>query len=318
MSTLPRPPRLILLAPMEGVPDHSLRDVITRVGGIDRCVSEFIRITDQLLPARVFTRLMPELLHGSRTPAGTPVRAQLLGSDVACLADNAALLATLGPAGIDLNFGCPAKTVNRHRGGAVLLDEPGLVHDIVAAVRRAVPAHMPVSAKMRLGHRDESRMLECAQAIASAGADELVVHARTKLHGYRPPAYWDRIANIREAVPGVTVIANGEVWDAQDAERCLRESGCDALMLGRGLVSDPGLALTLRGAAAPGWRELLPLLGLYRRLIAPRVAPRHQGGRLKQWLNLLRRRHVQAQAGYEAVRRLSDPMDIERCLLGMT
>jgi tRNA-dihydrouridine synthase C len=84
---------------MEGLLDHSLRDVITRVGGIDRCVSEFIRITDQLLPARVFTRIVPELLHGSRTAAGVPVRPQLLGSDPACLADNAALLA-LGPEGL--------------------------------------------------------------------------------------------------------------------------------------------------------------------------------------------------------------------------
>src|SRR5882724_4560398 len=89
----------LLLAPMEGLLDHSLRDVITRVGGIDLCVSEFIRITDQLLPARVFTRIVPELLQGGRTDAGTPVRAQLLGSDPACLADNAARLASLGPAG---------------------------------------------------------------------------------------------------------------------------------------------------------------------------------------------------------------------------
>ena len=107
----------ILLAPMEGLLDASLRDVLTRLGGIDRCVSEFIRITDRLLPERVFRRLMPELANASRTPSGVPVRAQLLGSDPACLADNAALLATLGPEGIDLNFGCPAKTVNRHRGG---------------------------------------------------------------------------------------------------------------------------------------------------------------------------------------------------------
>ncbi|MFN8895220.1 MAG: tRNA-dihydrouridine synthase, partial [Betaproteobacteria bacterium] len=104
----PRPPRLILLAPMEGVLDHSLRDVLTRVGGIDRCVSEFIRVTDRLLPARVFLRLMPELRHGSRTPAGVPVRAQLLGSDPAVLADNAARLAELGAEGVALNFGCPA------------------------------------------------------------------------------------------------------------------------------------------------------------------------------------------------------------------
>ncbi len=313
LMTTNHAPRLILLAPMEGVLDHDLRDVITRVGGIDRCVSEFIRVTDQLLPARVFTRLMPELRRGSRTPAGVPVRAQLLGSDPACLAENAARLAELGPAGIDLNFGCPAKVVNRHRGGAVLLDEPELVHRIVAAVRRAVPASMPVSAKMRLGHRDESRMLDCARAIESAGAAELVVHARTKLHGYRPPAYWARIAEIRAAVQ-MPVVANGEVWTVDDAARCLAESGCDALMLGRGLVSDPGLALAIRGLARPGWDELRPLVSLYGRLIEPRVAPRHRGGRIKQWLNMLRRRFEGAQQAYERVRGLQDAAEIERCL----
>ncbi|MEO6321507.1 MAG: tRNA-dihydrouridine synthase, partial [Polaromonas sp.] len=104
----------ILLAPIEGLLDFVLRDILTRVGGIDRCVSEFIRITDQLLPERVFTRIVPELLSGGRTLAGVPVRAQLLGSDPVCLAENAARLAELGPAGIDLNFGCPAKIVNRH------------------------------------------------------------------------------------------------------------------------------------------------------------------------------------------------------------
>lgn len=306
----PAAPRLVLLAPMEGVLDHSLRDVISRVGGIDRCVSEFIRITDQLLPARVFTRLMPELLNGSRTPAGTPVRAQLLGSDPACLADNAARLAGLGPAGIDLNFGCPAKVVNRHRGGAVLLDEPELVHRIVAAVRRAVPPHIPVSAKMRLGHRDEALMLDNARALAAGGVDELVVHARTKLHGYRPPAYWDRIAHIRAAV-AVPVVANGEVWTVDDARRCMAESGCDALMLGRGLLADPGLALALRGANPPPWDALLPLVLHYARLIEARVAARHRGGRIKQWLNMLRRRHAGAEEAYQAVRTLNDAGEIQ-------
>ena len=306
---------LILLAPMEGLLDHSLRDTLTRVGGVDRCVSEFIRITDQLLPARVFTRVVPELLSGGRTAAGTPVRPQLLGSDPVCLAENAARLAELQPAGIDLNFGCPAPTVNRHRGGAVLLDEPDLVHAIVAAVRRAVPAHIAVSAKMRLGHRDDSRMLDCAHAIASAGASELVVHARTKLHGYRPPAYWDRIASIRAAVP-ISVVANGEVWTVDDARRCLAESGCDALMLGRGIVADPGLALALRGAAAPAWTELLPLVAHFWQRIASHVAPRHRAGRLKQWLNLLRRRHPQAQAAFDMVRETNDPTEVSARLFG--
>ena len=80
--------------------------------------------------------------------------------------------------------------VNRHGGGAALLDEPETIFAIVSAVRRAVPVHMPVSAKMRLGFNDDSRAEECAQAIADGGADELVVHARTKAHAYSPPAYW--------------------------------------------------------------------------------------------------------------------------------
>ncbi len=299
----------ILLAPMEGLLDASLRDVLTRIGGIDRCVSEFIRITDRLLPERVFLRLMPELAHGSRTPAGVAVRAQLLGSDPACLADNAARLATLGPEGIDLNFGCPARTVNRHRGGAVLLDEPALLQAIVGAVRRAVPAQLPVSAKMRLGNQDEACMLDAARAIADGGACELVVHARTRAQGYRPPAFWDRIAHIRQAV-AIPVIANGEIWTPEDALRCQAESGCSGVMLGRGAVADPGLAWAIRSPLAPelAWETLLPLLATYWGLIARHMAPRHRAGRIKQWLNLLRRRYPEAQSAYAAVRLLNDPV----------
>ncbi|HNE72149.1 MAG TPA: tRNA-dihydrouridine synthase, partial [Giesbergeria sp.] len=148
----------LLLAPMEGLLDFVLRDVLTRIGGVDRCVSEFIRVTGTLLPDRVFLRHVPELQTGGRTLSGVPVRAQLLGSDPACMADNAAHLASLGPEGIDLNFGCPAKTVNRHGGGAALLQEPERIAAVVAAVRRAVPAHLPVSAKMRLGFNDTGLM----------------------------------------------------------------------------------------------------------------------------------------------------------------
>lgn len=309
---------------MEGLLDFVLRDVLTRVGGVDRCVSEFIRITHTLLPDRVFVRHVPELLNGGCTFSGVPVRPQLLGSDPVCLAENAARLAALGPHGIDLNFGCPAKVVNRHGGGAALLDEPELLHRIVAAVRRAVPAHMPVSAKMRLGFDDDSRAEECARAIADGGACELVVHARTKAHGYRPPAYWERIADIRAAV-GIVVVANGEIWTVADALRCREVSGCDALMLGRGMVADPGLALGIRCAvaanAAPtsapedvSWQALLPLIADFWQLVRQRLARRQQAGRLKQWLNLLRRRYPQAQAAFEALRTEDEPARIDEWL----
>ena len=313
---------MILLAPMEGLLDHMLRDVLTRVGGIDRCVSEFIRITDQLLPRRVFTRIVPELLDGGRTPAGVPVRAQLLGSDPTCMAENAARLAELNPAGIDLNFGCPAKCVNRHRGGAVLLDEPELIAEIVGAVRRAIPADMPLSAKMRLGFMDSSRTLECALAMTESGAQELVIHARTKADGYKPPAYWDRIAHVREALaPTVAVVANGEVWTVEDAQRCLRESGCDALMLGRGMVANPGLALAVRGQAGPGaagldWPALQPLMFQFWQQVRAHVQPKHQAGRLKQWLHYLRRHYPEAGDAYLQVRTLNAPGEIEQAYFG--
>ena len=310
----------LLLAPMEGLLDFTLRDILTRTGGVDRCVSEFIRVTGTLLPDRVFTRVVPELNRGSRTPAGVPVRPQLMGSDAVCLAENAAKLAALRPAGIDLNFGCPAKVVNRHGGGAALLDDPELVARIVGAVRRAVPADVPVSAKMRLGVNDASRAIECALAIEASGADELVVHARTKLDGYRPPAYWEHVAGIRAAV-AIPVIANGEIWSVADAQRCRAVSGCDALMIGRGMVCDPGLALAIKanaalppshqidaGAVGLPWHELLPLIRDFWRLVAAHIEPRARAGRLKQWLNYLRRRHPQAAAAFALVRTINDPL----------
>ena len=308
---------------MEGLLDFVLRDILTRSGGIDRCVSEFIRVTNTLLPARTFERIVPELHNGGRTFAGVPVRPQLLGSDPACLADNAAVLAGLGPFGVDLNFGCPAKVVNRHGGGAALLEDPELLSRIVGAVRRAVPAHMPVSAKMRLGLHDDTRAEECALALQEGGADELVVHARTRADAYRPPAYWARVADIC-AVVKIPVIANGEIWNVADALRCRELSGCHSLMLGRGMVTDPGLALAI-AAHRPGslldsgtvqapqipWQALLPLMADFWQLVRSRLDRKKQAGRLKQWLNFLRQRYSEAEAAYLELRTVNEAQQID-------
>jgi tRNA-dihydrouridine synthase C len=280
-------------------------------------------VTDAVLPKRAFYRVVPELLNESKTHAGVPVRTQLLGSDPEILAANAARLAKLNPAGIDLNFGCPAKTVNRHRGGAVLLDEPELVGQIVAAVRRAVPSNVPVSAKMRLGFNDDLRAEDCAQAIEAAGADQLVVHARTKAHGYRPPAYWDRIADLRQSVK-LPMVANGEIWTVADAIRCREVTGCNDIMIGRGMVNNPGLALEIKfhDAQAQGmsladmpqkfsWQQLWPLLSVFWRRMSLHVAPRHRSGRLKQWLNYLRRHYPEAQQAFDTLRLVQDPKVLE-------
>ena len=300
----------LILAPMEGLADDILRGVLTRAGRYDWCVTEFVRVTGTLLPRKRFTRVSPELLNGARTAAGTPVRVQLMGSDPACLAENAARLAELAPAGIDLNFGCPAPLVNRHRGGAALLNEPELLHDIAAAVRSAVPPGLTFSAKMRLGIDDTARALDCARALADGGAQELVVHARTKSDGYRPQVRWEWVARIREAV-AVPVIANGEVWNVAGWRAIRAATGCDDVMLGRGAVADPFLAERICGARAElpdeyDWRALQPLIADYWSQVLEKLVPRHAPGRLKQWLGLLRRRYAGAETLYRRVRELND------------
>jgi tRNA-dihydrouridine synthase C len=301
----------IALAPMEGFVDDILRDVLTRVGGLDWCVTEFIRVNSQLLPPAVFLRHAPELTHGSRTRAGTSMRVQLLGSDPACLADNAALACTLGAPVIDLNFGCPARTVNNSRGGAVLLKEPELLRRIVEAVRRAVPAHIPVTAKMRLGYDTTDSALPCAQALAAGGAAQIVVHARTKTDGYKPPAHWEWIARVQDAVR-VPVFANGEIWDVADWRRCRAVCGVEDLMLGRGLIARPDLARQIAAARAGrecapmSWAEVRPLVEDFwlqaRRKLGPGYAP----GRLKQWLRALARNYPEAATLFAQARRETD------------
>ena len=337
----------LLLAPMEGLTDFHMRDVLTRLSRYDWCVTEFIRVTDHVHPARLFFHACPELLNDGRTAAGTPVHVQLLGSDVEMLAANAALAVTLGAPAIDLNFGCPAKKVNNHGGGAVLLDTPEAVHAIVAAVRRAVPAHIPVSAKMRLGVKDRSRMIENAQGIEAAGAQWLTVHARTKEDGYRPPAHWEAIAEIRAQV-NMRVIANGEIWTPEDAQRCRDISGCDDLMLGRGAVTRPDLAGLVRGdGKALSWPEAVvaQLQFLAHMESATRVravpstlvlaaegAPLQPGitpfsgeetgrwtergavGRYKQWLGMQTRGYAEAVPVFEQVKRLKTLTEIRRVL----
>jgi len=308
----------ILLAPMEGLADDVLRDVLTRIGGYDWCVCEFIRVSDSVLPNRAFRRVCPELLNGGRTVAGTPVRVQLMGCDPDILAANAERLAALRPAGIDLNFGCPAPLVNKKRGGAALLDEPELLARITAAVRQVVPAGMPYTAKMRLGISDPGRAVECAQALASGGIDELIVHGRTKVDFYRPPARYEWIARVREAVT-VPVIANGEVWTRDDYRRCRAETGCADVMLGRGAIADPLLVRRLRGqlgdATAGEWAAvMLPLLADFWAAVRAKVQPRQAPGRLKQWLGLLRRRWPEAEALHTRIRPLARAEEIDAVL----
>lgn len=311
----------LILAPMEGLADDVLRAVLTSAGGYDWCVTEFVRVTTTVLPHSCFTRLSPELKQGSRTASGTPVRIQLLGSDPHVMAANAAHLALLHPAGIDLNFGCPTPLVNRNRGGAALLDNPELLQRIAGAVRQAVPREIPVTAKMRLGIEDTDRALDCALALEAGGMQELVVHARTRADGYRPLVRWEWVARIREAVK-LPVIANGEVWNVADYRRICAATGCTDVMLGRGAVADPLLARRIRDGGEDqttdaDWEELRGMIAEFWMRVQQKLPPHQSPGRLKQWLGMVQRSYPQAAVLYGEIRELRRAVEVNAMMHGV-
>ncbi|WFF38766.1 tRNA-dihydrouridine synthase [Moraxella nasibovis] len=310
----PHPVRL--LAPMEGLTDPLMRKILTQIAfdlgrPYDWAVSEFIRVTHYPLPAHAFLKSVPELLTDGKTTSGTPVHIQLLGNNPQTMAESALVAVELGAKAIDLNFGCPAKTVNNHKGGSVLLDEPEILYAIISAVRKAVPAHIPVSAKIRLGYTDTSKMSEIGQAVKQANASWLTIHARTKIDGYKPPAYWEKIEPFTHL--GLPIIANGEIWNADHAKRCTEQSATPHLMLGRGAVTRPDLIANIHHGATLDWQGLVPY-----QLDFLNDDTDNQGGlvgRYKQWLGMLTKGYIEADELWQDIKRLKTKGDIIHALM---
>ncbi|MCW8930912.1 MAG: tRNA-dihydrouridine synthase [Gammaproteobacteria bacterium] len=317
----------IILAPMDGLTDVYARELLTGIGGYDLCVTEFLRVTNTLFPSRVFYRRFPELKQDfkhnlenkhqstiSCTKSGTPIFLQLLGSDHIAMAENAAKAVDLGVKGIDINFGCPSKTVNKSHGGASLLKYPKQINQIVTSVRQAVPDNISVTAKMRLGFNDQSLAHDNALAIQSGGANWVTVHARTKKDGYRPPAYWDALAPISELL-NIPVIANGEIWSVDDFFNCKKRSGCEDVMLGRGAMVTPDLALQIKDALENkkntplNWPEVCIILDkLYFLMMSnPDLNERYIAPRLKLWVKWLMPNYSQAEELFPHLKLIKDP-----------
>jgi tRNA-dihydrouridine synthase C len=283
----------LVLAPMEGVTDAPMRAVLGESGAFTFAVTEFLRVAQTVLPRHVFHRHVPELLTGARTPTGLPVQVQLLGGDPGRVAASAVVAVSAGATAIDLNFGCPAPTVNSHDGGASLLRQPCRVRAVVAAVRAALPLAIPVSAKMRLGWDSTDAVFENAAMAADGGADWLTVHARTRTQGYAPPVFWPVVGRVREMV-SIPVVANGDIQSLADFRRCRDETGCRHYMLGRGALADPRLAVGVArelGLLPPGPDPDADWAGPLRKLVErtaghPEYRPDKTVRRLKQWLKM--------------------------------
>ena len=317
----------LLLAPMQGLTDAPMRAFQGESGAFTFAVSEFLRVNADIPPPKVFRRHVPELLEGARTRSGMPVQVQLLGGDAGRMAESAGAACAAGARAIDINFGCPAPTVNRHDGGATLLKHPKRIREIVGAVRAALPAHVPVSAKLRLGWDTPDVVLENADMAAEGGAAWLTIHGRTRAQGYTPPAYWGPIGEVRARL-GIPVVANGDIWTVADLRRCREETGCVHFMLGRGALADPRLpcAAARELGLAPGGPDDAPeapfdWLPPLRRLVAltemleGRLTPQ-MVCRLKQWLNIAR--HRGTFTAFDAVKRTRSLEELFGALCGET
>ena len=236
----------LALAPMEGVSDAHVRELLSGLGSMDACVTEFVRVTDRPVSRSVLARLCPELMTAGRTSSGTVVIVQLLGGDPDPVAESARRAYAMGALAIDLNFGCPARRVNGRDGGATLLRCPGRLVNILLATREALPPTVPVSAKIRLGYENPDDVVTLAQAAEAGGAAWVTIHGRTKVQMYEGHADWVRIGRAREAV-GIPVVANGDVVDPTSLRRCLAAPGANAVMVGRGAFQTPNLFRWLRG-----------------------------------------------------------------------
>ncbi|QBM24149.1 tRNA dihydrouridine(16) synthase DusC [Citrobacter arsenatis] len=305
----------VLLAPMEGVLDSLVRELLTEVNDYDLCITEFVRVVDQLLPAKVFHRLCPELHNNSRTTSGTRVRIQLLGQYPQWLAENAARAVELGSYGVDLNCGCPSRLVNGSGGGATLLKDPELIYRGAKAMREAVPDHLPVTVKVRLGWDNSDRQFEIADAVQQAGASELAVHGRTKEQGYKAEHInWQAIGEIRQRLT-IPVIANGEIWDWQSAQDCMAISGCDSVMIGRGALNIPNLSRVVKyNEPRMPWPDVVKLLQKYTRLEKQGDTGLYHVARIKQWLGYLRKEYSEATALFQDIRALNNSPDIARAI----
>ncbi|MBK7876999.1 MAG: tRNA-dihydrouridine synthase family protein [Planctomycetes bacterium] len=265
-----------LLAPMEGVTDPCFRDLVLArnapeaLGG---AFTEFARVVQVALPRRSLREHL-----GARRFA-QPVGLQLMGSDTELVAESARRAEEVGAPLVDLNFGCPAKGALRGCAGSSLLRDPSAVERLVRAAVGAVE-RVPVSAKIRAGYDDDSRLEELARAAENGGASLLTVHCRTKAELYCDEVDWTRLARAASAV-SIPVCGNGGVRTHTDFERLRRETGCAYAMVGRAALGDPWIFSGARVTAADAARFLLDYAEVLR---AEHVSARGAAGRVKQLL----------------------------------
>lgn len=271
----------LFLAPMEGVGDHVFRLAMNSIGGFDEAVTEFIRV-----PANAHIKSLAKV-YNSKELLPTPLAAQIMGSDLGLMADMARELEKRGAPRIDINCGCPSNIVTGRGAGSSLLKDPDFLHRVADSVVKAVS--VPVTVKMRSGFEDISLFRENLLAAEESGIRFLTLHPRTKVDGYGPPAKWELIAEAKSILK-IPLVGNGDILTSDDALKMLRETKCDALMIGRGAAINPFIFHEIRARFSENsyeakWSALIRYFEIYLSQISPDMPNRNKINKMKQILS---------------------------------
>ncbi len=287
----------LILAPMEGVGDRSFRKAIATIGGFDEAVRDFMRV-----PSNAHVKSLAKDYHADEI-APTPLACQLMGSDPDLMAAMAYEVESRGAKRIDLNCGCPSNRVTGRGAGSSLLKEPDFLYEVARSLCKAVS--VPVTIKMRSGYDDISLFRENLFAAQESGARYITLHPRTKADGYGPPARWDLIREAK-SILSIPVVGNGDILTVDDALRMLKETGCDALMIGRGSVINPFIFHEIRAHFANKpftwkWSDLKNFLDVFYQDIEQEMPTRGKVNKLKQLMSFLFKRSPDLAEKREAV-----------------
>ena len=279
------PEPILALAPMQDVTDLPFWKLMTAYGGADVYYTEYFRVHSTSNLDKYILKSITE------NPTGRPVIAQMIGNDIDALIRTVRELQQYPVAAIDLNLGCPAPVVYRKCAGGGLLREPARVDAILGALREAVSIKFTV--KTRLGFDSPAVFDELLPIFARHSLDLLTVHGRTVKEMYWSEVHYDQIAKAVQAMP-CPVLANGNVYSAQNAEDILRETGARGLMIGRGAIRNPWLFEQIRRQRqglptfVPSGKDVLHYLrALYEAVKPPEVQELALVQKMKKYLNFV-------------------------------
>lgn len=229
----------LILAPMAGVTDYAFRKLCKEQG------ADFL-YTEMVSAKALFYKDKKTKLLLKTDDSEKPIAAQIFGHEPDIMAYGAKVVEQMGFCGVDINAGCPAPKIVKNGEGSALMRTPGLLAEVVCAVKQAVS--VPVSVKLRAGwDGDSMNVIECARLCQEAGADRVAVHGRTRELFYSGKADWNMIASVKQAL-SIPVIANGDIFDWADALAVLEQTHADALMIGRGALGNPWVFCRIRAA----------------------------------------------------------------------